>query len=332
MSIPTQMTEIFIKEFGHPSVLTPRQVAVPAPSSNEVLVRVQAAGVNRPDVLQRMGKYPLPPDANPTPGLEIAGEVVAMGSSVTKFAIGDRVCALTNGGGYAQYCVVPEGQCLDWPSGYTAIQAAAITETYFTVWANLFQIGKVQHNETVLVHGGTSGIGIAAIQLAKIFGVRVIATAGSTSKCTAIDALGATSVNYHEQDFVSVVKAATGGKGVDVVLDIVGADYFERNIACLAKDGRLLLVGFLGGSVVENFDLGRIMSKRITVTGSAMRPRTLPEKSAIASELEKSVWPHLGQGAIEPIIHAVFPLEQAAAAHALMESSEHIGKIVLTCD
>jgi putative PIG3 family NAD(P)H quinone oxidoreductase len=277
-----------------------------------------------------MGKYPLPADALPTPGLEIAGEVAAVGEGVTGFAIGDRVCGLTNGGGYAEFCRLPAGQALPWPDDYDAVQAAALPETFFTVWANLFQMGKVRAGETALIHGGASGIGTAAILLLRAFGIRSLATAGSAEKCAALLKIGAdVAINYREQDFVEVVKAETGGRGVDAILDIVGAPYLERNLASLAKDGRLLLIGFMGGAVAERFDLSKVLSKRLMITGSAMRPRSPQEKAAIAADLREKVWPLLGKGRIEPILHATLPLTRAADAHRLMESGEHVGKIAL---
>ncbi len=327
------MTEITISRFGEPDVLVPRQISIPEPGRDELLLRVMAAGVNRPDVLQRLGKYPLPPDAQPTPGLEVAGEVVQVGPDpTTAFKIGDRVCALTNGGGYAQYCTVPATQALPWPDGFDAIRSAAIPETYFTVWANLFQIGRVQRGETVLVHGGTSGIGLTVVQLAKPFGYQVLATAGSDAKCAALQHHGAEPINYRERDFAKAALEHTEHRGVDVVVDIVGAAYFDKNLQVLARGGRLLLIGFLGGAVAKNIDLSRILTQRLLVTGSAMRPRSPAEKAAIAKELLQQVWPHLGRGRIEPVIHATFPLAQAAEAHRLMESSQHIGKIVLIAD
>jgi NADPH2:quinone reductase len=294
-----------------------------------VLVRVLAAGVNRPDVQQRKGLYPPPPGASPVLGLEIAGEVVAVGAEVTRFQVGDRVCALVNGGGYAEYCTVAATQALPWPDGFDAIQAAAVPETMFTVWANLFGHGRLAAGETVLVHGGTSGIGVTAIKLAKAFGARVLATAGSAEKCAAILSFGAdAAIDYKQQDFAAEVKRLAPA-GVNVVLDMVGGDYFNRNLRCLAKDGRLVLIAFLGGHEVEKADLRPIMLKRLTVTGSTMRARTTAEKGAIAAALEEQVWPLLSQGELAPVIHATFPLAEAAAAHALMESSTHIGKIIL---
>jgi NADPH2:quinone reductase len=315
---------------GGPEVLVPATGPVPQPKPDEVLIRVVVAGVNRPDVAQRKGEYPPPPGASPVIGLEVAGEVVAAGAEVTRWKPGDRVCALTNGGAYAEYCTAPAAQCLPWPKGYDALRAAALPETYFTVWANLFGHGRLAAGETVLVHGGTSGIGVTAIQLAKAFGVKVFATAGSAEKVAACLRLGAdAAIDYRAQDFVEEVKRLAGGRGVDVVLDMIGAAYFQRNLRCLAMDGRLVLIAFLGGYEVENADLRPIMLKRLAVTGSTMRPRTTAQKGAIAAELEARVWPILAEGRAGPVIHATFPLREAAKAHALMESSAHIGKIML---
>jgi NADPH2:quinone reductase len=315
---------------GGPEVLVPATGPVPQPKPDEVLIRVVVAGVNRPDVAQRKGEYPPPPGASPVIGLEVAGEVVAAGAEVTRWKPGDRVCALTNGGAYAEYCTAPAAQCLPWPKGYDALRAAALPETYFTVWANLFGHGRLAAGETVLVHGGTSGIGVTAIQLAKAFGAKVFATAGSAEKVAACLRLGAdAAIDYRAQDFVEEVKRLAGGRGVDVVLDMVGAAYFQRNLRCLAMDGRLVLIAFLGGYEVENADLRPIMLKRLAVTGSTMRPRTTAQKGAIAAELEARVWPILAEGRAGPVIHATFPLREAAKAHALMESSAHIGKIML---
>jgi NADPH2:quinone reductase len=295
-----------------------------------VLIRVLAAGVNRPDVAQRLGHYPPPPGASPLLGLEVSGIVEATGSEETGYQPGDRVCALTNGGGYAQYCTAPAAQTLPWPEGFDAVQAAAVPETYFTVWANVFMLGRLQHGERFLVHGGTSGIGVTAIQLAKAFGSEVYATAGSDAKAAACLKLGATAaINYRTQDFQAEIKALTGGRGVDVILDMVGAPYFPRNLRSLAMDGRLVQIAFLQGSKLENFDLLPIMTRRLTVTGSTMRPRSTAQKGAIAAELRAKVWPLLSAGKCLPVIEKVFPLGEAAAAHALMESSAHIGKIML---
>jgi NADPH2:quinone reductase len=327
--LPGSMTYIAHGEGGGPEVMAPATGPLPQPAADEVLVRVLAAGVNRPDVQQRKGLYPPPPGASPVLGLEIAGEVVAVGAEVTRFQVGDRVCALVNGGGYAEYCTVAATQALPWPDGFDAIQAAAVPETMFTVWANLFGHGRLAAGETVLVHGGTSGIGVTAIKLAKAFGARVLATAGSAEKCAAILSFGAdAAIDYKQQDFAAEVKRLEPA-GVNVVLDMVGGDYFNRNLRCLAKDGRLVLIAFLGGHEVEKADLRPIMLKRLTVTGSTMRARTTAEKGAIAAALEEQVWPLLSQGELAPVIHATFPLAEAAAAHALMESSTHIGKIIL---
>jgi putative PIG3 family NAD(P)H quinone oxidoreductase len=323
------MLEIQITAPGPADVLKPRHVALPTPNAGEVLIHVRAAGVNRPDVLQREGHYPIPPGANPTPGLEVAGTVAAIGEGVTTHAVGDDVCALTNGGGYAQYCVVPEGQVLQIPRGVSMAQAAAIPETFFTVWANLFLMGRARRGEVALIHGGTSGIGTTALMLCRELGVRAFATAGGTEKCEAIRELGAEPINYRQESFVEVVLARTEGRGADVILDIMGAAYFADNLATLARDGRLLLIGFLGGAVAERVNLQTIMAKRATVTGSAMRPRTTQEKAAIAASLREHVWPVLAQGRCLPMIHATYPLARAADAHREMESSQHIGKIVL---
>ncbi|MBI0435175.1 NAD(P)H-quinone oxidoreductase [Roseomonas sp. KE0001] len=327
---PQEMTFITHGEGGGPEVLVPARGPLPRPGPDEVLIRVLAAGVNRPDVQQRKGLYPPPPGASPVIGLEVAGEVVAVGAEARRYKPGDRVCALANGGGYAEYCTAPEAQTLPWPSGFDAIRAAALPETYFTVWANLFGHGRLKAGETVLIHGGTSGIGVTAIQLAKAFGARVLATAGSDEKCAAMLKLGAdAAINYRTQDFLEEVRRLTDKEGVDVLLDMVGAAYFQRNLRCMAKDGRLVIIAFLQGHEAEKVDLRPIMLKRLTVTGSTMRPRTTAEKGAIAAELEARVWPLLARGESGPLIHKVFPLAEAAAAHALMESSTHIGKIML---
>jgi NADPH2:quinone reductase len=330
MSIPETMTQIAAESAGGPEVLRPVQGAVPVPKPDEVLVRVLAAGVNRPDVAQRQGSYPPPPGASPLLGLEIAGEVAAVGAEVCDWRVGDRVCALANGGGYAEYCVAPAPQCLPWPAGFDAIRAAALPETYFTVWANLFQAGRLASGETVLVHGGTSGIGVTAIQLATAFGATVYATAGSDEKVAACRELGAAeAINYRTADFAAEIKRITGGRGVDVILDMVGGPYLARDIRSLAVDGRLVLIAFLQGSKVENFDFVQVMTKRLTITGSTMRPRTTVQKGAIAAELRERVWPLLDVARCGPVIYRVFPLAEAAEAHRLMESSTHIGKIML---
>lgn len=330
MQLSDRMHYIEAAGAGGPEVLRLATAPVPRPKPDEVLIRVQAAGVNRPDVLQRQGAYPPPPSASPILGLEVAGEVAAVGEAVTTLRPGDRVSALTNGGGYAEYCPAPAPQCLPWPSGYDAIQAAALPETYFTVWANLFQMGRLARGESVLVHGGTSGIGVTAIQLAREFGARVYATAGSRDKCDACVKLGAAAaINYREADFAERIRDLTGGQGVNVVLDIVGAPYTMRNLACLAMDGRLIQVGTMHGAKVEGFDLTALMRRRVTLTGSTMRPRTTAEKGRIAQALLETVWPVLEAGRCAPVIHQVFPLAEAAAAHRLMERSTHIGKIML---
>jgi NADPH2:quinone reductase len=329
-TLPETMLFIDHGKGGGPEVLVPQRGPLPQPKPDEVLIRVLATGVNRPDVAQRKGEYPPPPGASPVIGLETAGEVVAVGPEAGPWQLGDKVCALTNGGAYAEYCTAPAAQCLPWPKGFDAIRAAALPETCFTVWANLFGHGRLAAGETALIHGGTSGIGVTAIQLAKAFGATVIATAGSAAKCEAMRGLGAdVAIDYRSQDFVAEVKRATGGKLADVVLDMVGADYFNRNLRCLGMDGRLVIIAFLGGFEVEKADLRPVMTRRLTVTGSTMRPRTTAQKGAIAAALREKVWPLLEAGRCAPPIHQVFPLEQAAAAHALMESSQHIGKIML---
>ena len=330
MTHPATMTHITTTGPGGPDVLVPTAGPVPSPRADEVLIRVAAAGVNRPDVAQRAGYYPPPPGASPIIGLEVAGEVVAIGAAVTGYKPGDKVCALTNGGGYAEYCTAPEAQTLPWPKGYDAVRAAAVPETYFTVWANLFMMGRLAAGESALIHGGTSGIGVTAIQLARAFGATAYVTAGSADKVAACEQLGAIGINYRTQDFADELKRLTDGRGVDVILDMVGAAYFPRNIRSLAIDGRLVQIAFLQGSKVENFDLTPIMTRRLTVTGSTMRPRSTAQKGQIAAELRAKVWPLLDAGKAGPVIYKVFPLAEAAAAHALMESSEHIGKIMLT--
>jgi NADPH2:quinone reductase len=330
MALPDLMHYIEAAQAGGPEVMRLAVGPVPQPEPDAVLIRVLAAGVNRPDVLQRRGLYPPPTNASPVIGLEVAGEVAALGRDVTGFEVGDRVCALTNGGGYAEYCPAPAPQCLPWPEGYDAVRAAALPETYFTVWSNLFDIGRLAPGESVLVHGGTSGIGVTAIQLAKEFGSRVYATAGSQRKCEACLKLGAdAAINYRETDFAERIHEITGGRGVDVVLDMVGAPYTMRNLGCLAMDGRLIQIAAMHGSKVDGFDLVSVMMRRLTVTGSAMRPRPTREKGRIARLLRKKVWPVLDAGRCGPVIYEVFPLARAADAHRLMESSAHIGKIVL---
>jgi NADPH2:quinone reductase len=295
-----------------------------------VLVAVAAAGINRPDVLQRLGGYAPPPGASDIPGLEIAGTVVALGEDASRFKLGDTICGLVAGGGYAEYAVVHESNALPVPAGLSLIEAAAIPETYFTVWTNVFQRGRLQAGESFMVHGGTSGIGTTAIQLAKAFGATVLATAGSAEKCQACRDLGADhAINYREQDFVAAAKEATGGRGVDLILDMVGGDYINRNYDAAAESGRIAQIAFLNGPKAE-VDYRRLMMKRLTHTGSTLRPRTIAEKAGIAAELEAKVWPLIEAGRCKPVIHATFPLTEAAAGHALMESNAHIGKIVLT--
>lgn len=324
------MIEIRAAAPGDPDVLEPHEVPVPRAARGEVVIRVEAAGVNRPDVLQRMGRYAPPPGASPTIGLEVAGEIAELGEGVESFVVGDRVCALTNGGGYAEYCAVPAGQVLHVPSGMDAVHAAAIPETFFTVWVNLFEMGAAKRGDVVLVHGGTSGIGTTAIMLCRERGVRVLATAGSDAKCAAIRDLGGEAIDYHTHDFVEMARERTDGRGVDVILDIVGASYFARNMSALAFDGRLVMIGFLGGVTVDRADLRAIVQKRAVVTGSLLRPRTAAEKASIAAALREYVWPGLAAGRCWPLIDSVFPLERAADAHRRMEAGDHIGKIVLT--
>jgi NADPH2:quinone reductase len=329
-NLPATMTAIAIRAPGPPDVLVPEQRPLPRPGKGDVLIRVAAAGVNRPDVMQRKGLYPPPPGAPDIPGLELAGEVVALGDGVTRWKQGDHVTALVAGGGYATYCVAHESNALPIPKGLSEVEAAAIPETFFTVWSNLFERGGLKSGETALIHGGTSGIGTTAIQLAKAFGARVITTAGSDEKCEAARSLGAdVAVNYKTQDFVAMTKEATGGKGANVILDMVGGDYIERNFEAAAVDGRIVQIAFQGTSKAT-VDFRRLMLKRLTHTGSTLRARPVHEKAAIARAVEAQVWPLLAEGKVKPVIFRTFPLEQAAAAHALMESSTHIGKIVLT--
>ena len=301
---------------------------MPNPGPDDVLVRVEAAGVNRPDILQRLGRYPPPPGASDIPGLEIAGTVVAAGHEVTRWRAGDVVCALVAGGGYAEHCVAPAPQCLPIPRGLRPREAAAIPETFFTVWTNLFQRGRLAAGESVLIHGGSSGIGTTAIQLARAFGATVYATAGSDDKCAACERLGATAINYRAGDFAEAIRTATAGKGVDVILDIIGAGYLQRNIDSLAKHGRLIQIGLLGGAR-GGLDLSAVMQKRLTITGSTLRTRSVPEKAEIARELEEKVWPLLASRQVAPVIDRALPMADAAEAHRLLESGQVIGKIVL---
>lgn len=329
MTIPDRMTAVAITAPGGPMVLKPEKRAVPKPGSGEILVRVRAAGVNRPDVAQRQGVYPPPPGASDLPGLEICGEVVALGEEVKRWQVGDIVTALAPGGGYAEYCIVPGSNALPVPHGFTFTEAAAIPETFFTVWHNVFQRGGLKEGETLLVHGGSSGIGTTAIQLAKAFGATVLTTAGSQEKCKACLDLGADrAINYREEDFVLAAKEATDGRGPDVILDMVGGDYVERNYAAAAQDGRIVQIAFLGGPKAK-VDFSRLMVKRLTHTGSTLRPRTAEFKGRIASELEAHVWPLLAARKVAPVMDMIFPLGEAWRAHERMEEGQHIGKIVL---
>lgn len=333
-TVPATMRFIDMDGFGGIEVMRPASGPVPVPAAGEVLIRVEAAGVNRPDVSQRKGNYPPPPGASPVLGLEVAGTIAALGPDVSGWSVGDRVCALVAGGGYAEYCAAPVAQCLPVPEGLSMVEAAAIPETFFTVWTNVFQRGRLAQGEVLLVHGGSSGIGSTAIQLGHAFGARVLATAGSAEKCAFCERIGAErAINYREEDFVAVVAAATEargaeGRGADVILDMVGGDYTERNLACLAVEGRLVQIAFMRGSKV-NLDIGLVMRRRLTVTGSTLRPRSVEQKGVIARELRERVWPLLEAGTVKPMVDRVFPLEQAAEAHGLMETSAHMGKIVL---
>lgn len=329
-AVPETMREVFFDGAGGPEVIFLREAAVPAPGPGKVLVEVAAAGINRPDCIQRAGLYPPPPGESQTPGLEIAGRVVALGEGVEGLQIGDEVCALVGSGGYADYCLADASLCLPKPKPLSLVDAAGIPETYFTVYDNVFTRGALKPGESFLVHGGSSGIGSTAIQLASHFGARVFTTAGSAEKVEFCKGLGAdVAINYREQDFVAVVKEMTGKKGVDVILDMVGGPYMQRNVSALAPDGRLVQIAFLQGGRVENFDFMSMMLKRLTLTGSTLRARPLAVKTAIASALRETVWPLLDSGVVKPMIHATFPLEEARAAHELMESSAHLGKIVL---
>ena len=329
MSLPATMRVVEITQPGKPDVLKPASRALPQPKTGEVLVQVEADGVNRPDVLQRTGHYPVPPGASDIPGLEIAGRVAATGAGVTSWRVGDAVCALVQGGGYAEYCAAPALQCLPIPKGLSAVEAASLPETFFTVWSNVFDRARLAPGESFLVQGGSSGIGVTAIQMVKAFGHAVFATAGSKEKCEACQKLGADrAIDYKTEDFAAVVKEATGGRGVDVILDMVGGDYVDRELKCLADDGRIVLIAFLGGSRA-NLNLNEILRRRLVVTGSTLRPRPVEFKGAIAAKLREKVWPLVEAGRIRPVIYETFPLDQAARAHELMESGRHIGKIVL---
>lgn len=327
--LPKVMTAVAISEPGGPMVLQPEERPLPVPGEGEILIKVRAAGVNRPDVSQRKGSYPPPPGASDLPGLEVAGEVAALGEGVKRWEVGDKVTALSPGGGYAQYCKVPESNALPIPQGFTFTEAAALPETFFTVWHNVFERGGLKPGETLLVHGGTSGIGTTAIQLAAAFGSTVLATAGSEDKCKACLDLGAVrAINYREEDFVLAVKEATEGRGADVILDMIGGDYIERNYSAAAMDGRIVQISFLGGSRA-NVDYSKLMLKRLTHTGSTLRPRTVEFKGHIAAELEAHVWPLLASRKVAPVMDMIFPLKEAWRAHERMEQSTHIGKIVL---
>ena len=327
------MRAIEITTPGGPEVLVPCERPMPRALPGELLITVQASGVNRPDVLQRKGLYPMPPGVSDLPGLEIAGMVAAGAPedlAAAGLALGDEVCALVAGGGYAEFCVAPVGQCLPLPKGLNMVQAASLPETFFTVWQNVFHIAKLQAGQTLLVQGGSSGIGVTAIQLAKAFGAQVIVTAGSDDKCAACVALGADhGINYKTQDFVAEVKRLTGGRGADVVLDMVGGDYIGRELECMAEDGRLALIAVQGGTKSQ-IDAGLVLRKRISLTGSTLRPRSVAYKTLLAHDLRAEVWSLLESGRVKPVIHQVFPAAKAAEAHALMESSTHVGKIVLS--
>jgi putative PIG3 family NAD(P)H quinone oxidoreductase len=328
-SVPETMTAIEISTPGGPEVLKPKTMPTPKPAAGQILVKVAAAGVNRPDLMQRAGLYPPPPGHSPLPGLEIAGEVAAVGQGVTRWKLGDKVCALVNGGGYAQYCLAEEPIALPVPAGLDMVQAGAVPETFFTVWNNVFERGRLAAGEWFLVHGGTSGIGTTAIQLAKAFGAKVIATAGSPEKCKACLEIGADrAINYKTEDFVAAARDATGGKGVDVTLDMVGGDYTERNIAAAAEEGRIVQIAVLGGAEVK-INIARVMMKRVTLTGSTLRPRTREAKTGFARALEAEVWPLLASGKVRVVMDSTFPLPKAAEAHRRLESGAHVGKVVL---
>jgi len=330
-ALPAEMTVIEITTPGGPEVLQPRRRAVPAPGHGEILIKVQAAGVNKPDSSQRAGSYPPPPGASDLPGLEVAGTVAAVGAGVDDWKVGDAVCALTPGGGYAEYCLTPAPQALPVPKGYTMIEAAALCETFFTVWHNVVERGGLKGGETFLVHGGTSGIGTTAIQLARALGARVFATAGSDDKCAACVKLGAErAINYKTEDFLAVTQAATDKRGIDLILDMVGPAYTPNNLKALAIEGRLVQISLMSGRFVDKFDLGAIMTKRLTLTGSTLRPQSIAAKGRIARGLRDKVWPLLETRTIAPVIDSTFPLADAAKSHARLDSSVHIGKIVLT--
>jgi NADPH:quinone reductase len=329
-ALPDSMSAIEISSPGGPEALTAVSRPIPQPGMGELLIEVAAAGINRPDLLQRQGFYPPPAGASDLPGLEIAGRVVALGFGAHGFMVGDEVCALVSGGGYAQYAVAPAAQCLPVPKGLSLTEAASLPETFFTVYTNLIDRAHLKFGDTVLIHGGTSGIGVAAIQIATALGGKVFATAGSFDKAHACETLGAVrGINYKLEDFVELVKTGTNGHGADVILDMVGGDYVQRNITCAAVEGRIVSIAFLHGARVE-VDLNLMMRKRLVLTGSTLRPRSVEEKGAIARELRRRIWPLIERGAVKPVVYKTFPLAQAADAHRLMETSEHIGKIVLT--
>ena len=328
-AIPTEMTAIAISEPGGPEVLKPEIVTVPEPKADEVLIKVSAAGVNRPDVVQRMGLYPAPPGASPLPGLEVSGVVAAIGSDIEKEWLGRKVCALTNGGGYAEFCVAPAGQCLPVPDSLTMEEAAALPETVFTVWGNLFNRGFAREDETVLVHGGTSGIGTMAIMLGKLVGLNVIVTCGTDQKCTAAKHIGADhAINYKTQDFVEEIQKITDGQGVEIVLDMVAGDYVQRNLNCLKEDGRHVTIAVQGG-LQATINMAQVMQKRLTLTGTTLRPQSNDRKALLADEIYKYVWPDVEAGRLKPVMDESFALSDAAKAHAHMEAGDHIGKIVL---
>ena len=330
--VPLSMRAIEISTPGAPGVLRVTQRPLPVAAAGEVLIKVVAAGVNRPDILQRQGAYAPPAGASDIPGLEVAGHIVTLGSGVQEWKAGDKVCALISGGGYAEYVNAPAVQCLPVPRGLSLVEAAGLPETFFTVWVNVFQRAALKADESLLVQGGSSGIGVTAIQLAHAFGHRVFATAGSEEKCKQCEGLGAErAINYRQEDFVEVIKQATGGRGVDVILDMVGGEYVPRELACLADDGRISLIAFLGGSKTT-LDMTDILRRRLTITGSTLRPRPVEFKGAVARELRQKVWPLIESGRIRPVIYRTFGLEQASEAHALMETSKHVGKILLTVE
>ena len=328
-SLPETMQAVEISQPGGPEVLKPATRPLPRPQAGEVLIQVAAAGVNRPDCFQRAGSYAPPPGASDLPGLEVAGTIIARGEGITQWQTGDQVCALTPGGGYATYCVTPAGHCLPVPRGLSLTQAASLPETFFTVWINVFERARLGPGETLLVQGGSSGIGVTAIQLAHALGNKVFATAGSAEKCAECERLGAArAINYRTEDFVEVLKTLTAGKGVDVILDMVGGDYVQRELKALANDGRLSLIAFLGGTKTT-LDMSDILYRRLTITGSTLRPRSIEFKTRVAEALHEQVWPLLDAGKIKPVIFRTFPLSRATEAHALMETSAHVGKIVL---